>query len=274
MKKIIIILFGVISILNAQENKQQYEYAVSLFNNEKYFDAITEFKRLLFFDSSGTYNFQAYIYMGNSYKEGGHYQDAINYFVEAEKSATNQKELFNAKVNVIRSNLLRGSYLNAKRLILKLDNDPRYDSLKDEINYWYGWNYMMEDKWDSAAFYFNKMKNKTELEDLARKTQDEKYNKYIPKIMSIFIPGSGQIYTGNYLSGLMSLGWNALFGYLTVNSIIENRVFDGVMIANFLWLRFYTGNIENSNDFVEEKNREITNHTYLYLQDTYNGIKP
>ena len=48
-----IILFHVITILNVfPQNtlQQQIECANQLFNQEKYFDAITEFKRLQFFD--------------------------------------------------------------------------------------------------------------------------------------------------------------------------------------------------------------------------------
>ena len=88
------------------------------------------------------------------------------------------------------------------------------------------------------------------------------------------IPGAGQFYTGHYFSGLLSLGWNALWGYLTVKAFIDERVFDGLIIGNFLWLRFYVGNIQNAEKFANEANIKIANKALSYLQDQYKGEKP
>jgi hypothetical protein len=88
------------------------------------------------------------------------------------------------------------------------------------------------------------------------------------------VPGSGQIYVGEYLSGLLSFGWNVLWGYLTINAFIEERIFDGFAVGNFLWLRFYSGNIHNAGKFADEKNLEITNRALGYLQFRYKGEKP
>ena len=92
--------------------------------------------------------------------------------------------------------------------------------------------------------------------------------------MSVFLPGSGQFYTGNYLSGLLSLGWCALWGYVSVNAFVEQRVFDGLAVANFLWFRFYRGNLENAEKFAVEKNIQISNESLKFLQNNYKGEKP
>ncbi len=100
------------------------------------------------------------------------------------------------------------------------------------------------------------------------------YSEKFAKYSSYVIPGFGQFYTGEYLSGALSLSWNILSGYLTINSFIEDRVFDGIMVGNFLWLRFYSGNSQNAEKFAVQKNLQISNSALKYLQFNFAGERP
>jgi 2-phospho-L-lactate transferase/gluconeogenesis factor (CofD/UPF0052 family) len=73
--------------------------------------------------------------------------------------------------------------------------------------------------------------------------------------------------------GIISLllGWNALWGYLTVKSFVDD---DGLITGNLLWPRFYNGNLQNADKFVKEENLKITNNALYYLQTGYHGLKP
>jgi len=63
---VIIQFFTTVLAQNTVEN--QYNLAEELFISENYFDAITEFKRLLFFDNTGKFNYTANRLIGSSYK--------------------------------------------------------------------------------------------------------------------------------------------------------------------------------------------------------------
>lgn len=73
---------------------------------------------------------------------------------------------------------------------------------------------------------------------------------------------------------MLSLGWNVLWGYLTIKAFVDERIFDGFVIGNFLWLRFYVGNIQNAETFANEENVKIANKALYYLQYQYEGEKP
>ena len=113
-----------------------------------------------------------------------------------------------------------------------------------------------------------------QLKLLADSVESEKYSIVLATAMSYIIPGSGQIYTWNYLSGIMSLGWNVLWGYLTINAFIAERAVEGILIGGLLWARFYRGNIQNAEKYAIEKNREISTKAYHYLAKEYKGKKP
>lgn len=251
----------------------QFDFAKKLYADEQYYDAITEFKRLLFFDGQGSYGFNANYLIGSSYKGGAKLSDAIKYFSLAQRYATDDSALFNAKVEVIRCNILRRTNEQAEALLEKLENDSRFNNRSKEISYWRGWNYIFEDKWEKAASEFAKIDVNHPLGKLALQVEKEKYSVSFAKVISYILPGFGQFYTGNYLSGIMSLGWTGLFGYLAADAFSAERVFDGFIMSG-LFFRFYRGNTQNAENFAIQKNIEISNKALNYLQNKFEGLKP
>jgi len=250
----------------------QYDYANTLFNSKLYFDAVTEYQRLLFFDSQNEYSFIANYKIGQAYKAGAHFENAIEYFSKAVLNSSDEKQKLSAKLEIVRTNILRKTTERALQLLDEIEKENIGD--KDSIHYWRGWTYMFADDWDAAAASFAKIDYYHELKILCNSVQNEKVSVTFAKVISYILPRAGQIYTGHYLSGLMSLGYNVLLGYLTVNSFIQNRVFDGTATGLLLWLRFYRGNIQNAEKFTVEKNIDTANKTLNYLQNNYQGQKP
>ncbi len=279
MRTLYIKYIGIIFLLNSsfllcQETlKEQYDYSLNLYNQEKYFEAVTELKRLNFFDNEKNYAFQSNLLIGLSFKEGGKYSDALKYLTLAEINAVNDSDLYEAKINQVRINILRRTTEQAQRQLDVLQRDNRFKNRSNEINYWRGWTYIFADEWDKAAAQFAEIKNDS-LQSLCKNVSADKYNVTTAKILSYIIPGAGQFYTGHYFSGILSLGWNVLWGYLTVKAFADERIFDGLIIGNFLWLRFYVGNIQNAEKFAKEDNLNIANKALYYLQYQYKGKKP
>jgi TM2 domain-containing membrane protein YozV len=268
------LIFCCNSINSQTELQKQFEYANSLYQKEDYFNAITEFKRLLFFAPDQSYTFLSNYLIASSYKAGGMFSDAIRYYTLAELSSRSLDDIFNCKIEIIKLNILRRTTDRANRLLDDLFSNNHYADRIDELHYWKGWNYIFSDQWDNASKEFYQIHPAHELYIFSQKINDSLYNETFARVLSFIIPGFGQFYSGEYMSGFLSLGWNALWGYLTINSFTEGRIFDGFAIANFLWLRFYNGNIYNSVKFVKDKNSSITNRALDYLQYEFDGPKP
>ncbi|RPI62309.1 MAG: hypothetical protein EHM44_07065 [Ignavibacteriales bacterium] len=254
--------------------EQQFEFANQLFIQQKYFDAITEFKRIQFFDVDNKFSFRSNLLIGISYKAGAKFDEAIKYLTLAEINISDDEEYFLCRILNARTNILRRTTKQAEKILNELLDDPRFISKEKEINYWIGWNYIFSDEWEKAFEVFNENRLDTTLAELCKTVDDEMYSVNFAKYCSYLIPGLGQFYTGEYVSGTLSLGWNILFGYLTINAFIEDRIFDGIIIGNFLWLRFYSGNIQNAEKFAIQKNLQISNKALDCLQYQYKGDKP
>lgn len=271
---ITLILYFFSNLLFAQDElSRQKDFAENLFQEGLYFDAVTEFKRLQYFDKNNDYEFETNYKIALSYKRGAKFEEAINFFSKAVLAARSDEEKFETEIQIVRANILRKSTGRAIQLLNDLEKDAGYFERK-EINYWRGWAYMFADKWDSAAVNFNSIEFDHELKNLAIGVENDKYSVTFAKVISYILPGSGQFYTGNYLSGLMSLGWTALWGFITFDAVVDERVFDAFAVGDLLFLRFYRGNIQNAEKFAVEKNIEIANRALRFLQNNYKGKKP
>ena len=256
------------------KSEDQFNYALNLYSTENYFDAVTEFKRLLFFDKSGKYDYDASKLIGLSYKQGAKFSDAIYHFAQADINARTDEESFEMKIEIVKINILRRTTDRALKLLVNLEADERFGHKQNEINYWRGWCYIFADHWQQASSTFEQIDSSHSLKNFADSVHHNFYDETLAKVLSTFIPGAGQFYTGEYISGFISLGWNVLWGYLTINAFVEDRVFDGVMIGTLLWWRFYTGSRQNAENFAMEKNLEISNTALRYLKENYSGPKP
>ena len=276
MKKILLTIFFVINTtVSAQDILSvQLDYANNLFESKLYFDAVTEFKRLQFFDSNKIYDYDSNLKIGISYKKGAKFDKSVDYLVKAINNARTEEEKFAAEIELVKANILRKTTDNALTIIGQLENKYFAREQRNELYYWRGWAYMFADNWKMAALEFNRIDANHELKMLSSKVEDDKYSEAFAKVISIFIPGAGQIYTGRYLSGLMSLGWNILWGYTVFNALEDERHFDAAIVTGLLWERFYRGNIQNAENFAKEENIKIANKALRYLQNDYTGKKP
>ena len=147
-----------IGALSAQNDYlQQFEYANNLYESELYFEAVTEYKRFLFFDNSNIYDFEANYKIALSYKYGALYDNAINYFNKAERISTTDDDIYECKIQIIRCNILRRTTDNALILLKELEDNIKFRSKMDDINYWRGWAHMLSDNWEKAADSFLKI---------------------------------------------------------------------------------------------------------------------
>ncbi|MEW6196143.1 MAG: hypothetical protein AB1521_13420 [Bacteroidota bacterium] len=269
------LLFALSLSIYAQDNLSiQFDYANTLYKTGQYFDAITEFKRLLFFSPQKKYSYDANILIGKCYKAGAKFDDAIKYFSVAELNTNSAEQKIEAKFQIVRANILRRTTNRALEILNELEKEISQKQLLDSVNYWKGWSYIFADNWKEASAAFGKIKSNHELKKLCDQIENDKVSVTFTKVISYILPGSGQIYTGNILPGLMSFGWNILGGYLTVNSFVEDRVFDGAVIGSLIWLRFYRGNIQGAENSAIQKNIDISNKALRFLQFEYKGAKP
>ncbi len=79
----------------------------------------------------------------------------------------------------------------------------------------------------------------------------------LAKTLSTFIPGSGQIYCGDWINGLNALIINSAFGYLFFRDILNGKYIDALLDYFFIFERFYTGNRANAEKAAKDYNSSL-----------------
>jgi hypothetical protein len=260
----------------------QYEYANNFFLQENYFDAITEFKRLLFFDKKEQFSYESNLLIAKSYVQGGYYKNAENYFHRASLFSRSSRQLFDVKIEELKMHLISRDELQAMDVISEITSRKDFLNFKSESLYWSGVTHLFFNHAEAAKVFFNQINEKRSeyyihsqfLIQVCDSVLHQQKSLYTAKILSYAFPGAGQLYISEYYSGLLSLLWNFLSLYLTINAFSSKREFDGVILLSLLWYRFYAGNIENTEKLTENFNTKVLNKWLNYLRIEYKGPKP
>jgi len=277
-KSFIVLLLAVITLTAENQNPESkncrsvdilFENAMLLFEKGYYYNCITEFKRLKFFDEEKKYSYSADFHIGLAYKNGGYFFSAAESFSEALGVAETMPEKITAIEYLARCYMLNGEFLRAERILIKLEEI--FPEQSKNVRYWKGWNLILQDRFLEAANYFND--TCPELEKFCINTEEKKYSLSFAEYISYILPGSGEIYAGKLISGLISLSWNVFFGYISVNAFNTGRVFDGILNAGF-WQRFYFGSSSAGKNAAKEENKLIRYDAYEFLIKEFKGRKP
>src|SRR3990172_3747708 len=140
MLKLIYPFFICSSLLFSQDQlEDQFKYAKQLYDQENYFDAVTELKRLIFFDEKKEFSYEANMLAGRAYKAGAKLNDAIYHFTQAEINSQTAGEYYNAGIEIVRATILRRTTARTLMILKNLEEDKRFNDKINELNYWRGW---------------------------------------------------------------------------------------------------------------------------------------
>ena len=158
-----------------------------------------------------------------------------------------------------------GNYSKAEFLLLKVEMYIKIPQLIQKAAFFRGICAIYTSKWKEARealnIYFSHSNNKSQemfnkINTLLVEAQNSKYKSpKLAKTLSTILPGFGQIYAGNWLSGINALLINSATGYLFFNDLLKKQYKDAIFNGFFLFERFYSGNRINAENAVRKYNQ-------------------
>jgi len=88
-------------------------------------------------------------------------------------------------------------------------------------------------------------------------------------LLSLFMPGSGEVYADNPGLGARDFLLNLGSGYLIYNALKQHKYVDAMLVFVFLLNRFYLGSIHNAQKSALEYNEEKRREWLAHVIDTY-----
>jgi hypothetical protein len=169
-----------------------------------------------------------------------------------------------ARLELATTHLLFDQPLEAQLVLFRVLASPPADS---SITSWahllLGVSNVLAQQWSDAsknlARWADSKPSRLSLRDslailLADTTEIPHRSPTLAKVMSAVIPGSGQIYCGEYLDGLNALLLNGAVIWTGYTQIMEKRHLAAVLVGVPLVGRYYMGNLDHAERYANEFN--------------------
>ncbi|MEX2513305.1 MAG: hypothetical protein WD398_10400 [Cyclobacteriaceae bacterium] len=267
----------------AQGLHQTYAYANELLRLEQFEPALHTYHRVLFF-GEGAYQETIYQQMGNCYFELGEYDQAARYFDLAYFKEDNDSIRTELTFKKTFSLLLDKNFTYAQMELFNLpDSLSTYFAQKRD--FYSGITYFgLEEFSDSEQFFLGAIPEREKdaryrLEAIFDQLEKvEKINPNKARILSMFIPGLGQIYAGDWGAGINSFILNGGLIALGVHTAVQFTLFDAAITILPWYQRFYMGGYMGAEkaafDKIASKRGEIYRDVLEVIEETKKKEQP
>lgn len=251
--------------LDPGANAADLSMADSLFHQKDYFQAVTEYKRFLFFhaDKKDSSSLQAWFQMGLCHRNSHEWDAARSAFdtvlALSDSGTLRERTRFqSALVQLAQGSTDEAEFEFAGLAKFSPDSVTRIKAL-----FFKGICQVKRHGWEEARNSFqtyallSKDSLPPRLDSLLRAAAGFRWRSLeTAKWLSTALPGLGQAYAASPLEGLYSLTLNASTGWLTVYFLTQGQIVNG-LLAFILWERFYFGNREKASQLTTRFNEEF-----------------
>jgi tetratricopeptide (TPR) repeat protein len=251
-----------------QSLSQSFGFANELYDQKSYQNAVEAYKRVLFFDSSSVYSKQIFPKIADSFFNLARYQESAEYYDLAYFSTEDStlKDRYILKKIACFLILKQYDYAEVELLNLEQKIDPVIQKERDFAEAVL--RFAKEEYATSEVLFKSLVNDSTEVDVLFEKNR--KVDKISPKrakIMSMIIPGLGQLYVGDIKNGLNSFILSVGLFSLGVRSAIINNPLDAA-ISTLPWFqRYYQGGFKKAELIAMAKIQEKRYKIYNQLLD-------
>jgi hypothetical protein len=273
MKKSIILFYLLISGCSLYPQDLALKTAEQYFAINNYESAITEYKRYIFFNAKKDDIGDVYYKMALTYRDQGKLDEAIN-AIEASIFYTDLDSI--REERIITKAIISFVHCDSSQAIfslLKLTHFSNYKRIRQESSFYLGLYYLKKCKWNESYIAFHNCfqdlpKIQMKLDSLFLLTQKITYRSpKLAKWLSTFLPGSGQIYGGDYRDGANAFIINTALGVIFVDSILNKHFQDSFLINLTFLERYYRGNYHNAEEIVKSYNSRICQPFIVLILD-------
>jgi tetratricopeptide (TPR) repeat protein len=255
----------------AQTLEQTFNLAIEQQNSRNFKSAISTYERVIFFDNEKSYTQQAYYNIADchlSLNEPNKQLKALDKAIVFAANDTLANDIALEKTFYL---LLNKYWKKALQELYSIE--PLTKDQKRLHHYYLGAVLYATDDFVRSEFHFQKLVIETEdslrIAEIFKKSKSKLNPKRAAwaKRISFFIPGSGQIASGNIKGGINSIVLLGGLGYLYINTVENYGLLSG-MITVLPWLsRYHIGGAENAEESMLTRQEKLKSKYFDELVD-------
>jgi len=253
---ILVFSFFAAGFSSGQSIGDTYTFAEQQYRQGNYGPAVAEFQRVAFFDSENKYT-DVYLKIARSFYSLDDFGKAIKNFDIAYRIEENDSAKYEILFGKVLCYFKLNNYFMALNELFAIpENTTAY--FFNKRNLFLAISYFgIEDYGNAMQHFCAFLPPEGASEILALFEHFEKFRKRFDpdkiQTMSIILPGLGQIYSGNFASGLNSLVLVGGIALLTVYIWQLYGALDALMSMSSWYYRYYSGGHQNAKKFAIDK---------------------
>jgi len=273
--KIKFYLICIFLFVHSSISSQNLKKADDFFKNKNFKEAYLEYERIIFSTKNNEEKILCKLKKANCYKQLGEFEKAQKTLENLNLKNLDDSLKIKIFYEIALCSYLNGDFKNAENQFLQMNFFIKDKKVLEKYYILQILNYNQLGKWKKAKeiflLYANEKINKEFLISNINEIYDEKN---FPKIkstkrayyLSMFIPGSGQIYAGYFKEGILSFIFHISSISLGIWEITLKNYFTSYVLGAGLLQKFYFGNLRRA-EYLTEK------HNYLKLKKFNENLK-
>ena len=230
-----------------------------LFAQGNYDAAITEYKRFLYFHPDDARIGEAHHNIGLAYRAQGLWTEAITSLRTASHYAADDESKSEYQLELAVTLIAAQDYDLAQLELIKVTMRTPSVLLYRRALFLRGVAYIYQFRWDAAREVLKNWSTDERLNLLFDKAVNSPQKSVsVARLLSTIFPGAGQVYAGNWQSGLNALLLNGALGFLTIDAAFDRHYSDAVLWGVLAFWRYYRGNTFRAEQTAEQFNTQQT----------------
>ncbi len=250
-----------------------------LLEQKSYHEAITEYKRFVFFNPEGGNAAYAFHKMGLAYRLEHKWEEAVDALKASILATEDPRVADERRITLATTLMASGNYSLARLELLKVSETP----LRPGSVYFYGIASLYMSDWDDARDAFGQFYSRyadgqmtdraEEIERVLVGVETSYKSPRLARFLSAIMPGLGQMYAGDWRDGLNALVLNGLAIGFIANAIHRKDYRDATLISS-ISVRYYTGNIYNAEVDVRKYNESLDRESAMRILQLIRADEP
>ena len=253
----LIFLFSIFCSFNATAEELPLSLGKYLFAQANYDAAITEYKRFLFFHPDDPRIGEVYQNIGLAYRAQGLWVEATNSLRTAVHHATDSESKSEYQLELAVTLIAMEDYDLAQLALIKTTLQAPSALLYRRALFLRGVAYIYQFRWDEAREVLRDWRNDKKLGALFDAVVNVPQKSVgVARLLSTILPGAGQVYAGNWRSGLNAFLLNSTLGFLTVDAAFDRHYSDALLWGVLAFWRYYQGNTFRAGEAAKQFNEQ------------------
>jgi len=285
VKLCFIIVVALIMVFSTEPvlSDEALKVADGLLEQGHYDQAITEYKRFVFFNPENERASYAFYKIGLAYRAGRNWQGSIDAFKASVRTA-GDAEMANEQRLVLATTLIAsGNYSLARLELLRIIEFSGEASLRAKARYFDGIAALYMFDWDAVERAFGdfysessegRMANRVgQISPVLLEARQSYKSAGLAGFLSTLLPGLGQIYAGDWRDGLNALAINAVGIGLLANAVYHKDYTNAALVSS-ISMRYYMGNRYRAQVDVRKHNESMDRQNAMEILNLVGQDEP